>query len=150
MNTRNMFKANSKDTRTTKMAPGFTPTQKNIQQLCLRIAILKKHFHVTLLPRHLLNETKNISRRNQFQIPFFGYMRPPPPTPRKKVFTIINVPFIISYLLPHFKKKKKKKPHDEFIKECISEAVTQRCSVKQVFLELLQNSKENTCARVSF
>ena len=31
-----------------------------------------------------------------------------------------------------------------------SEAVVQRCSVKKVFLEISQNSRENTCARVSF
>ena len=30
------------------------------------------------------------------------------------------------------------------------EAVVQRCSVKKVFLEISQNSQENTCARVSF
>ena len=30
------------------------------------------------------------------------------------------------------------------------EAVTRRCSVKMVFLEILQNSQENTCAGVSF
>ena len=30
------------------------------------------------------------------------------------------------------------------------EAVVQRCSVKKVFLEISQNSRENTCARVSF
>ena len=30
------------------------------------------------------------------------------------------------------------------------EAVTQRRSVKKVFLEVSQNSQENTCARVSF
>ena len=29
-------------------------------------------------------------------------------------------------------------------------AVTQRCTVKMVFLEISQNSQENTCARVSF
>ena len=29
------------------------------------------------------------------------------------------------------------------------EAVSQRCSVKKVFLEVSQNSQENTCARVS-
>ena len=28
------------------------------------------------------------------------------------------------------------------------EAVTQRCSVKKVFLEISQNPKENTCAKV--
>ena len=32
----------------------------------------------------------------------------------------------------------------------LTEAVVQRCSVKKVFLEILQNSQENTCARVSF
>ena len=30
------------------------------------------------------------------------------------------------------------------------EAVTQRCSVKKVFLEISQNPQENACARVSF
>ena len=30
------------------------------------------------------------------------------------------------------------------------EAFAQRCSVKKVFLEISQNSQENTCARVSF
>ena len=31
-----------------------------------------------------------------------------------------------------------------------AEAVAQRCSVKKVFLEISQNSQENTCARASF
>ena len=31
-----------------------------------------------------------------------------------------------------------------------SKAVTQRCSVKEVILEISQNSQKNTCARVSF
>ena len=30
----------------------------------------------------------------------------------------------------------------------ISRAVAQRCSVKNMFLEYLQNSQENTCARL--
>ena len=30
------------------------------------------------------------------------------------------------------------------------EAVSRRCSIKKVFLEILQNSQENTCVRVSF
>ena len=30
------------------------------------------------------------------------------------------------------------------------EAVVRRCSVNEVFLEISQNSQENTCARVSF
>ena len=29
-----------------------------------------------------------------------------------------------------------------------SEAVAERCSVKKLFLKILQNSQENTCARV--
>ena len=32
----------------------------------------------------------------------------------------------------------------------MTEAIVQRCSVKKVFLEISQNSQENTCARVSF
>ena len=32
----------------------------------------------------------------------------------------------------------------------MSEAVSQRCSVEKVFLEILQNSHESTCTRVSF
>ena len=31
-----------------------------------------------------------------------------------------------------------------------AEGAVQRCSVKMVFLEISQNSQENTCARVSF
>ena len=31
-----------------------------------------------------------------------------------------------------------------------SEAVAGRCSVKRVFLEISQNSEENTCVRISF
>ena len=31
-----------------------------------------------------------------------------------------------------------------------TEAVAQRCSVKKAFLEILQNSQENTCDRASF
>ena len=30
------------------------------------------------------------------------------------------------------------------------EAVVRRCSVKKVFIEMSENSQENTCARVSF
>ena len=32
----------------------------------------------------------------------------------------------------------------------VTEAVAQRCSVKKLFLEISQNSQENTCASVSF
>ena len=31
-----------------------------------------------------------------------------------------------------------------------TDAVIRRCSVKKMFLEISQNSQENTCARVSF
>ena len=34
--------------------------------------------------------------------------------------------------------------------KALSEPVARRCSVKNVFLEILQNSQENNCARVSF
>ena len=33
---------------------------------------------------------------------------------------------------------------------CRLEAVARRCSIKKVLLEILQNSQENTFARVSF
>ena len=46
------------------------------------------------------------------------------------------------------KTKKKKKLEHEMIK-CY-EAVVQRCSVKNVFFGISQNSQENTCARVYF
>ena len=36
------------------------------------------------------------------------------------------------------------------LKICSSEAVVQRCSVKEVFLKISQNPLENTCTRVSF
>ena len=36
------------------------------------------------------------------------------------------------------------------LRKHFSKAVAQRCSVKKVFLEISQNSQENTCARVSF
>ena len=38
----------------------------------------------------------------------------------------------------------------EFPEQGSAEAVVQRCSVKKVFLKISQNSKEKTCARVSF
>ena len=36
------------------------------------------------------------------------------------------------------------------LSECNTEAVVRRYSVEKVFFEILQNSQENTCARVSF
>ena len=35
------------------------------------------------------------------------------------------------------------------VRKCSLEAVAQRCSVKKLFVEISQNSQENTCARVS-
>ena len=40
--------------------------------------------------------------------------------------------------------------HTDFISEDLLQAVFLRCSVKKVFLKTLQNSRENSCARVSF
>ena len=38
----------------------------------------------------------------------------------------------------------------KWIKYVLVEAVTRRCSVKKVFLEISKNLQENTCVRVSF
>ena len=38
----------------------------------------------------------------------------------------------------------------QFLFRFIKEAVVWRCSVEKVFIDILQNSQENTCARVSF
>ena len=35
------------------------------------------------------------------------------------------------------------------VRKCSWEAVAQRCPVKKLFLEISQNSQENTCARAS-
>ena len=42
------------------------------------------------------------------------------------------------------------KTHFQNMLDVSSQAVVQRCSVKEVFLKTLQNSQENTCARVFF
>ena len=47
------------------------------------------------------------------------------------------------------------KKRKEAVRDCVKrnetlEAVTRRYSAKKVFLEVSQNSQENTCARVSF
>ena len=43
-----------------------------------------------------------------------------------------------------------RKSGDQLIESLKTEAAAYRCSVKKMFLEILQNSQENTCARVSF
>ena len=40
--------------------------------------------------------------------------------------------------------------HEKVTLSLYTEVVIQRCSVKKLFLEISQNSQENTCARVSF
>ena len=40
--------------------------------------------------------------------------------------------------------------HLKWLSLLLEEVVVQRCSVKKVFLEISQNSQENTCARVFF
>ena len=57
-------------------------------------------------------------------------------------FTSVTLPLIWAELTDSF---------DLFLYDrLISEAVAWRCSAKKVFLEILQNSQENTCSRVSF
>ena len=41
-------------------------------------------------------------------------------------------------------------PNNETIQKLGSKSSHLRCSVRKVFLEILQNSQENTCSRVSF
>ena len=43
-----------------------------------------------------------------------------------------------------------RKSGDQLIESLKTEAAAYRYSVKKMFLEILQNSQENTCARVSF
>ena len=43
-----------------------------------------------------------------------------------------------------------RKIHWYYLIQQDKEAVAQRCSIKKVFLKILQNSQENTCARASF
>ena len=61
------------------------------------------------------------------------------------IFSFILIMIVISDFLQNFNPTTSSLSNLAFI-----EAVTQRCSVKKVFLEILQNSQENTCARVSF
>ena len=46
--------------------------------------------------------------------------------------------------------EKRKKKELKRLVSLIAEAVVHRCSVKNLFLEISQNSQENTRARVSF
>ena len=51
---------------------------------------------------------------------------------------MLSLDSVSSFFLAHTKESVK------------GETVAQRCSVKKVFLEILQNSQEDTCARDSF
>ena len=57
-------------------------------------------------------------------------------------FFMINLNVIITFMLQLFNNNRETMLH--------AEAVVQSCSVKKVFLEISQNSQENTCARISF
>ena len=48
-----------------------------------------------------------------------------------------------------YKKKDPNLVETSMLLSVFLEAVAQGCSVKKVFLEISQNSQENTCARVS-
>ena len=54
----------------------------------------------------------------------------------------------IYFMRCNHKKCENKAYQYQFV-QTFTEAVAQRCSVKKVFLENLQNSLENTCARAS-
>ena len=58
--------------------------------------------------------------------------------------------FSMLYFQDHLFWDIKFSPEFFWISLFILEAVVQRCSGKKVFLEISQNSQENTCARVSF
>ena len=66
---------------------------------------------------------------------------------RKHVVFIINQ-FIRNIVVGPPKTEKLLIVKKRFYKK--SEAVARRCSVKKLFLEISQNSQENTCTRVSF
>ena len=58
---------------------------------------------------------------------------------------------IINYYIIITENEKVKQRSMHYWKDIfISEAVSRRCSVKKVFLEILQNSQEKTCTRDSF
>ena len=54
--------------------------------------------------------------------------------------------FLNYSLIKHFEWR----PHLSTLEESRKEGVVQRCSVEKVFLEISQNSHENTCARAFF
>ena len=58
------------------------------------------------------------------------------------------IEFVIEYLLQ--KLMRKSGGQKQYVRMWEAESVTRRCPVKKVFLKMLQNSQENTYARVSF
>ena len=55
-----------------------------------------------------------------------------------------------SWKLENFNYTEKELYHRFFPRRIIPDPVSRRCSVKKVFLKILQNSQKSTCARVSF
>ena len=67
----------------------------------------------------------------------------------KSAIIIVNYYWLLFiFLSSPYTKKKSSIDIFQFLE--VLEAVVQKCSVKKVFLEIAQNSQENTCARVSF
>ena len=65
----------------------------------------------------------------------------------RNVLSMLDICFVFCKMRKVFKKKKLMGLVE---KEWCLEAVVQSCSVKKVFIEISQNSQENTCARDSF
>ena len=57
---------------------------------------------------------------------------------------------LLSYDLKNVLTKQVSKNAEAAVCKCSSGVATQRCSVKEVFLEISQNSQENICAEVPF
>ena len=57
---------------------------------------------------------------------------------------------VISIDIKHVSGIRFAEPNELSMMASSSEVVVQSCSLKKVFLEVSQNSEENTCARASF
>ena len=125
----------------------------NIRLRCFLKAFVKYEANTSLI-RHMVRK---------FMLPISRFVPKLPEsisTGRKAVFNFILLSFAISsqittkafiafflrndkvvFVIPvlHYDKQQSR-----------GEAVVQRCSVKKLFLKILQNSQENTCLRVSF
>ena len=92
----------------------------------------------------LIKRRQNLSLQSTFPIKLYQSEEDPP------VGQILDkdVQCFLCLVVSSLKSEKKLILH--FLEKIKTEAVAQRCSVKQVFLEISQNSQENTCAIVSF